>query len=266
MNSAYLLRAAASPGAAVALALGLALSAGCSDAAAPATQTAADAATDAAPPADTGAAADSATAADNAQGPDAAAQDAAAADAGAADSTAADTAAADTAAADTPSGGCAFTPAPAGTSQIVINEVQGKTDDWVELRNNGTAKASLAGMIVADRGPDGCPRLDAALTFPAEATIPAGGYVVIIGGKKTPAPGIQTKCLPAGPPECYHAGFKVGVTSGDSIFLLQGKQIVDTAEVLAGAIPADTKTWARIPNGTGKFQLASPTPGLANKP
>lgn len=204
--------------------------------------------TDTAPAADTAAAADTAT-----TGNDAA-------------TTGNDTAPASDAAkpADVFTGTCEVAPTVTGSSAIVINEVQGKTDDWVELYNAGNDTVSLGGMTLADKDSNGCPKLASALTFPASATLPKGGYLLVVG-KKTPATGVQTKCLTTGGPKtCWQMAFKVSSTNGDGIFLVQNKQVVGSVAVPAGIL-SDTQSWGRSPNGTGDFKGMPPTPGAANQ-
>ncbi|MBI5611259.1 MAG: lamin tail domain-containing protein [Deltaproteobacteria bacterium] len=161
--------------------------------------------------------------------------------------------------------GCAFVPATTA-SHLVINEIEGKGDDWVELRNNGTTPIDLSGLIVADRDDTGCARLAEALTFPTGASLAAGEHLLIVGGKKTPEVGLQDKCLTTGPATCFQASFKVSAGAGDTIFLISGKTILDSAPLPPGVLSVDTQSWGRVPNGSGPFQLASPTPGAANHP
>lgn len=160
---------------------------------------------------------------------------------------------------------CPFTYTGIGTGNIVINEVQGKVDDWVELHNKGTTTASLAGFSLSDGNAEGCPDLGEALTFPADATIAAGGYLLIEAGKKTPEIGITTKCIAGGPETCYQAAFKLSAGGGDQVFLLQGKNVIDSVQIPAGVLLDGTQTYGRLPNGSGAFKVASPTPGFANK-
>lgn len=182
-----------------------------------------------------------------------------------------DTAPAATASGDATSGdssdasACPFTASGAGTGNIVINEVQGKGDDWVELHNKGATTASLSGYTLSDGNAQGCPDLGEALTFPADATIAAGGYLLIEAGKKTPEIGLTTKCIAGGPETCYQAAFKLSAGGGDQVFLLQGKNIVDSVNVPAGVLLDGTQTYGRLPSGTGAFKATSPTPGFANK-
>lgn len=160
---------------------------------------------------------------------------------------------------------CPFTNAAAGASTIVINELQAKGDDWVELHNKGAATVSLAGYTLADQDEFGCPDLADGVTFPADATIAAGGYILVEAGKKTPEIGQTTKCIPGGPETCYQAKFKISAESGDKVFLTLNKTLVDSASVPPNVLLDGTKTWGRLPNGTGGFKSAEPTPGAANK-
>ena len=160
-------------------------------------------------------------------------------------------------------GACAVSPAVTGSSPIAINEVQGKSDDWVELVNTGSEAVSLGGMVLTDKGSDGCPKIASGLTFPAAATLAAGARLLVVG-KKSPLPGQQTDCLAIGPKTCWHMAFKVSASGGDGIFLIANKQVVSAVAVPATTL-TDTAAWGRIPDGTGAFTATVPTPGEANK-
>lgn len=160
---------------------------------------------------------------------------------------------------------CPFSNAVAGSSTIVINEIQGKGDDWVELHNKGTATVSLAGYSLADQNELGCPDLVDGVTFPADATIAAGGYLLIEAGKTTPEIGLTDKCIQGGPVYCYQAKFKVSAGGGDKVFLTLNKTVVDSVSVPPNVLVDGTQTWGRLPSGTGEFKSAVPTPGAANK-
>ncbi len=162
-------------------------------------------------------------------------------------------------------GNCPFTRAAPASSPIVINEVQGKGDDWIELHNKSGATVSLAGYSVADQNELGCPDLLDGVAFPADATIAAGGYILVEAGKTTPEIGLTTKCIQGGPETCYQAAFKVSAAGGDKVFLTLNKTVVDTVSVPPNVLLDGTQTWGRLPNGTGEFKSAVPTPGAANK-
>lgn len=180
---------------------------------------------------------------------------------------AADATSGDTAADQTGDGSssCPFTNAAAGSSPIVINEVQGKGDDWIELHNKGTTTVNLAGYAVADQNASSCPDLGDGVAFPADATIAAGGYLLIEAGKATPEVGLTTKCIAGGPPTCYQAKFGISAGGGDKVYLILNKTIVDSVSIPPNVLLDGTQTWGRLPNGSGEFKSAVPTPGAANK-
>lgn len=149
---------------------------------------------------------------------------------------------------------------------VVINEISAKGDDWIELYNGGSTGRDLSGFVVVDRDKDtGCPKLDGALAFPDGTTIPSGGYLLVLAGQKDPTAGAQTDCLKDGPKPCYDEPYGISSGDGDGLALVKGTIEYAHAEVPPGTIDDDQKTWARLPNGTGDFAVAKPTPGGANE-
>lgn len=143
---------------------------------------------------------------------------------------------------------------------LVLNEVSGVGDDYIELYNAGSEAVDLAGLQVAD-DEAGAPKVAEAVTFPAGTTLAPGKYLFILADQKSAAPGPQTTCDP-GPSPCFHATFGVS-KSGDVLYLLDASdKILESV-----AFPADLldgQTWGRFPNGSGTFVLNKPTPGTAN--
>lgn len=131
---------------------------------------------------------------------------------------------------------------------LVINEISavndansadqdGEYDDWIELYNNSSNAINLNGYYLSDDGED--------LTkwvFP-NVTIGANDYLIVWADKDT---------LQSG----NHANFKLS-SSGESVYLSDGaNNLLD--ELTYGVQMADI-TYGRYANGTGVFQLMSPT-------
>lgn len=57
----------------------------------------------------------------------------------------------------------------------------GKFPDWLELYNNGTDPVQLGGWMISDK-----PDLDSAWTFPPEAVIEAGEYLLLWASGMSP--------------------------------------------------------------------------------
>jgi len=116
--------------------------------------------------------------------------------------------------------------------------------DWVELYHAGSAPLDLEGWSLTDG------RRANAFQFPAGATLPAGGYLVVwCDAPTSPAPGL-------------HTGFGLK-REGDTVWLLdpQGQPV----DAVTFGPQAGNFTLARL--GTeGAWQLGEPTPGSPNEP
>lgn len=127
-------------------------------------------------------------------------------------------------------------------SNLLINEVAaaGTPNDWLELYNPGDAAVSLAGWTFADSLTDPTKRA----AFPAEATVPAKGFLLV---------------------ECTDEanGFKLGKDEEVAIFAPDGS-LVDSVDWADGDSPVDA-SYARVPNGGATWQTVTPaTPGSSN--
>jgi len=149
---------------------------------------------------------------------------------------------------------------------VTINEVSGKGAEWVELFNAGQVAVDLSGWVLADRAADGCPKLADSVTFTPGTSLKPAEYLLVQGGKNNATPGPQTNCLKdGGPATCFHAGFGVSATNGETLFLFQGETMKSKVELPPNMLVTG-RTWGRIPDGSGTFQLTSPTPGTGNTP
>ncbi len=142
-----------------------------------------------------------------------------------------------------------FVSAPPALGAVRLNEIMaenlttitngGTQPDWIELRNVGSKAVALVNWSMSDGGN---PR---EFVFPADATIPANGYLVVWCDTNTNAPGL-------------HAGFALN-RGGESVFLYNASaQRVDALSF--GSQLAD-RTVGRV---NEQWQLCSPTPGGAN--
>ncbi len=134
-------------------------------------------------------------------------------------------------------------------SELVINEfmasnddtaadLNGEFDDWIELFNNSGSDIDLTGYSLTDNF-DNLTKW----TFPDGTIISGGNYLIIWADED-------------GSQEGLHANFKLSA-SGESIFLVdQSESIVDE---IAYTDQSAAKSYGRFPNGTGSFQLMTPT-------
>jgi hypothetical protein len=143
------------------------------------------------------------------------------------------------------------TNASAGT--LVLNEILaynrdtiqngGEYPDYIELKNNSSTNIALSGYSLTDD-----PTNTMKYTFASDATILAGGYLLVWCDKATNASGL-------------HCGFGLN-EEGETVLLMQnGTNIVDS--VTFGPQAPDVSI-GRIANGTGGWQANTPTPLTAN--
>jgi len=137
---------------------------------------------------------------------------------------------------------------------IVINEFQasnsstvmdqdGEYEDWIELYNNSSIAISIDTMYLSDEASN-----LQKWAIPSGASIPADGYFIVWSDNDLTQLGM-------------HANFSLSA-NGESLFLTNGNgQILD--QVTFGAQESD-KTYGRIPNGTGDFQILNPTFNAVN--
>jgi hypothetical protein len=150
-----------------------------------------------------------------------------------------------------------------GPGGVVVNEMSGAGDDYIELFNAGQDTADLSGLRIADQESPGTPKLASAVTLPTGTTLPKGAYLFILCGVSNPSPDPVTDCAP-GPAPCFQADFKLSNMDGDAVFLVDGDDEVLEEDAYPGGLD-DGTSWSRLPNGTGAFGEGAATPGAANE-
>ena len=140
---------------------------------------------------------------------------------------------------------------------VVINEFVASADslggnsdpaggfpDWVELHNNTSETVSLQGYFLSN---------DADFlkhwAFPDTAEISPGGYLIIWADRDVDEEGL-------------HADFKLD-KDGGAIYLVQ--ENFTLLDSVVYGMQFTNQASARLPNGTGDFQLNPPTLGLNNQ-
>lgn len=145
---------------------------------------------------------------------------------------------------------------------VVINEISGKGDEWVELYNAGTTAVDLSGFQIADGEKDaGTPKLSEAAQVPAGTILSPRSYLV---AAKMSADASAPSCPDGG--ESYCLGFRFGISNseGDVVYLIAPGGTVAEREDYPAGVVGSNQTWGRSPNGTGTFQITAPTPGASN--
>ena len=119
-----------------------------------------------------------------------------------------------------------------------VADQDGEYDDWIELYNNGASSIDLEGYYLSDDATDLMK-----WAFPAGTTIDNNSYLVIWADNDEDQEGL-------------HAAFKLSA-SAESVFLVDPTgTIVDEVSYVDQS--ADI-SYGRSPNGTGDFQVMSPT-------
>ena len=160
--------------------------------------------------------------------------------------------------------GTSLSIASAISAQVVLNEVcvsnlNGLTvnnpidgapeqEDWVELFNTSGAAVSVAGWYLSDD-----PALPTKWAFPAGASVPASGRLVVLCSTWNGFFGGY-----------YSTNFKLNQTSADQIILSDGSATpVDSYQLNLRTMANQSR--GRVPDGSGGWALiATPTPGAAN--
>ncbi|MEO7319325.1 MAG: lamin tail domain-containing protein, partial [Chthoniobacteraceae bacterium] len=121
--------------------------------------------------------------------------------------------------------------------------------DWVELRNLGASSVSLANWSLTDES-----GLPAKWKFPAGATIPANGYLIVMCDNRNEANGTATY---------LHTNFSLSST-GEYVALYNAAGVLQSE--MAGVPDQDSfHSWGRDPAGSGGFGfIDTATPGAMN--
>jgi hypothetical protein len=139
-----------------------------------------------------------------------------------------------------------------GVSPVTLNEfvasnvtgmtdLSGGTPDWIELYNTSAADVALDGWFISDNASN--PQ-----RHPLDGlTVPADGWLLLLASGDT---SIGTN----------HLNFKLSAT-GEQVVLSDAEGIVDSTSY--GEQTPDIGM-ARIPDGTGDWVAAEPSPGEAN--
>ncbi len=156
----------------------------------------------------------------------------------------------------------------AAERDVSINEMRAWGGDWVELYNAGGEAVDVSGWRIADCDAQGRTRLTRALTFPRGSTIAPRGFLLVVSErgrkKKAQETDVARVCASKSATRCLRASWKVSQRSGEVVRLIaRDGRLLSEATYPAGIVPKE-RSWSRLPNGTGAFMVAEPTPGRDN--
>jgi len=146
---------------------------------------------------------------------------------------------------------------------LVLTELSGASEDWVELLNTSAEGVQLYGLRLTDDD-QGQPNVPDAMDFPA-LVLGAGQRLVVVAAQAVPGEGLQARCLvQGGPATCLHALWGVSNGTGDTLYLLDANNQTLTQAILPPDGAPTGTTWCRVPDEDGPFGSCIPTPGTAN--
>ena len=167
---------------------------------------------------------------------------------------------------DIPGSGEKPEPEPAKEAKVVFNELCGnKIPDgpqkFIELFNAGDGEGSLEGWTIrkyAADATDVAGKYNICWTAPAGAKLAAGEYLVLEADQADPALGFN-----AGLSAKKGVKFELVDAAGNVVDkFVRGE---DTDPFDEAKLPENTEaSFSRVPNGTGDWAYAVPTPGAAN--
>ncbi len=132
-------------------------------------------------------------------------------------------------------------------NQHGIRDEDGKRSDWIEIRNTGTAAASLAGWTLTDDAKN-----PAKWIFPKLA-VPGKGFVVVWASG-------NDRTNPAAP---LHTNFKLG-TGGGYLALVAPGGVVSTGFAPSYPPQRADNSYGQVTGGAGFAFFPKPTPGAQN--
>lgn len=139
---------------------------------------------------------------------------------------------------------------------LVLNELAGTGDDFVELFNASDRVVDLSGYGLADDAGDGGVRFSTAVRVPEGTSIAARGYFTFF---------LETDC-PSTVSPCGRGEFGISQSAGDTLTLLDARNgIVADARYPASAAEKGFSL-ARVHDGAETFAVQRRSPGTANAP
>lgn len=161
-------------------------------------------------------------------------------------------------------------PEPAKEAKVVFNELCGNkveyatfdaANKFIELYNAGEADGNLAGWTIrkyAADATDVAGKYDIVWTAPENTTIAVGAYIVLGADLTDPALGFNAGLS-------AKKGVKFELVNAEGVVVDKFVRGADVDPFGEEALPENkSASFSRVPNGTGEWAYAAPTPGAAN--
>ena len=126
-------------------------------------------------------------------------------------------------------------------NENTVTDNAGEYDDWIELYNKGTETVDLSGYFLSDGDGE-----IAKWAFPDGTSIAPDGYLIVWADKDDDQASADE----------LHASFKLSA-DGEQIYLANPDTVV--IDTVFYTEQEEDASYARLPNGTGDFEIANPT-------
>jgi hypothetical protein len=149
-------------------------------------------------------------------------------------------------------------------SDIVINEIDGSGEDFVEIYNRGSSPVNVSGWVIADDSA-GAPAVAEGAVIPAGTVLDPKRFLYLWSNQPPetePNPGLFFQnCIPGAPSPCLHSEWGVSA-GGERLYLLNDKLEVVCAVTYNGVYGGEAL--GRIPDGSSALCPTNPTAGESN--
>jgi hypothetical protein len=153
------------------------------------------------------------------------------------------------------------------TADVVINEVDGSGEDFIELYNRGDVAVNVSNWIIADDSA-GSPDVAKGVVIPAGTVIESHRYLYLWANlppepvAPPPEGMLYSNCISGTPPPCLHAEWGIS-SGGERLFLLDDALDVVCAVSYPGVV-FGAEAFGRVTDGTDTLCATTPTAGEAN--
>lgn len=152
--------------------------------------------------------------------------------------------------------------------QIVINEIDGSGDDFIEIYNRGETAVNLSNYVLADDS-GGNPDVADGVVIPAGTVLEPQRFLYVWANippdpTYTGPDKFYDDCIAGAPPPCLHIDWGISA-SGERVYLLNDALQVICAVSYPNAVFGG-EALGRIPDGSDVLCPTMPTAGEINEP
>lgn len=146
---------------------------------------------------------------------------------------------------------------------VMINEVDGSGDDFIEIYNAGPTAVDISGYVITDDS-GGSPDVADGIIVPDGVTLESRAFLYLWANLRSPRSGIRTTdCIPGAPPPCMHSSWGVAA-AGEPVYLLDDRlRVICSFEYPSSVFGGEA--FGRVPDGETTLCPTNPTPGETNQ-